>query len=264
MPITSSGSPGALSRRDWLRWSALSAASVLAAGCAAGPQPAMGPDPRIADEAFAFVTRCERPDGGYAPSADPAYPGNSDTRASDLAAVTYAAVLAKTLGRELLRPDLSAAFIRRHQRPDGVFVNLEGSFKSEDDLAVLYNTTQGVVSLRALGERPSHDPASSHGQSTPTSPRSGSRELAPARPYQSSGSAPGTPDAASLARPAAASRRRCSIRSSKCARLATVSFWMPCSPGSRSTRSRAGRWLGAAGYPPKLFHGNSSRRSIDR
>lgn len=158
MPRSCSGSPRTLSRREWLRQSALAAASVLAAGCALGPQPAASPDPRIADEAFAFIMRCERPDGGYAPSADPAYPGNSDTRASDLAAVTYAAVLAKTLGRELRRPDLSAAFIRRHQRPDGVFVSLEGSFNSADDLAVLYNTTQGVVSLRALGERPSHDP----------------------------------------------------------------------------------------------------------
>jgi hypothetical protein len=56
---------------------------------------------RVTDETFAFICKCRRPDGGYGPSPDADYAGNSDTGLSDMAAVTYAVVLAKTLGREL-------------------------------------------------------------------------------------------------------------------------------------------------------------------
>jgi geranylgeranyl transferase type-2 subunit beta len=72
--------------------------------------------------------------------------------------VTYAAVLARTLGRELPHPGRSVEFVRRHQRPDGRFVNLGGEMDPKGDLAVLYNTTQGVVALRALGTTPKADP----------------------------------------------------------------------------------------------------------
>ena len=115
---------------------------------------------QISETTFAFIARCRRGDGGYAPSPDPAYPGRSDTGSSDLAAATYAAVLARSLGRELPDPAATAEFIRRHQRPDGVFVNHEGSFDTASDLAVLYNTTQAVVGLRALGEQPAIRPVS--------------------------------------------------------------------------------------------------------
>ena len=90
-------------------------------------------------------------DGSYAPSPDPGYAGESDTKLSDLAAVTYAAVLAKTMGWKLPEPKRSAQFIARHQRQDGRFVNLGGQHDADSDLGVLYNTTQGVVALRALG-----------------------------------------------------------------------------------------------------------------
>jgi geranylgeranyl transferase type-2 subunit beta len=137
-------------------------------GCAVGSvallQPgkrvrAQGPDDvRLVRETLDFIIRCGRDDGGYAPSPDPGYAGNSDTKLSDLAAVTYAAVLAKTMGWELPRKDRSAAFIRGHQRPDGRFVNLAGKHDPASDLGVLYNTTQGVVGLRALGSEPQSDP----------------------------------------------------------------------------------------------------------
>jgi hypothetical protein len=81
---------------------------------------------RLAQEAWDFIIRCRRADGGYAPSPDPQHAGESDTEFSDLAALTYAAVLARTLGRELPQPGRSVAFLRRHQRPDGRFVNLAG------------------------------------------------------------------------------------------------------------------------------------------
>jgi geranylgeranyl transferase type-2 subunit beta len=105
----------------------------------------------IARETHEFIVRCHRSDGGYAASPDPDYNGESDTKFSDLAAVTYAAVLAATMGWELPDPKRSVAFILRHQRPDGHFVNLAGKHDPASDLGVLYNTTQGAVGLRALG-----------------------------------------------------------------------------------------------------------------
>ena len=115
-------------------------------------------DARLARETLDFIVRCGRADGGYAPSPDPAYAGNSDTKFSDLAAVTYAAVLAKTMGWDLPRKERSIAFIRKHQRPDGHFVNLAGKHDPASDLGILYNTTQGIVGLRALGAEPEIDP----------------------------------------------------------------------------------------------------------
>ena len=108
----------------------------------------------MAEDTLAFIRRCARDDGGYAPSPDPDYPGNSDTGSSDLAAVTYAATLAKTMGWRLPHPERSIEFIQRHQQADGSFINLEGKMDPKSDLAVLYNTVQGVVALRALGQRP--------------------------------------------------------------------------------------------------------------
>ena len=112
---------------------------------------------QIADETFEFIRRCARPDGSYAPSPDPDYAGNSDTGLSDLAGVTYAAVLAKTMGWKLPKPEKSVAFIHAHQQSDGQYINLGGKMDPQDKLAVLYNTTQAVVALRAFGKRPKHD-----------------------------------------------------------------------------------------------------------
>jgi hypothetical protein len=147
---------GSHTRRAWLARIALSTAALAVRRVAASESPRRGDDPGV--RAFDFVQRCRRDDGGYAPSPDQAYAGTSDTKLSDLAAVTYAAVLARTLGRELPRPGQSVEFIQRHQRPDGRFVNLGGEMDPGSDLAVLYNTTQGVVALRALGAAPKADP----------------------------------------------------------------------------------------------------------
>src|SRR5439155_3000046 len=70
-----------------------------------------------------------------------------------------AAVLAKTMGWELSAADKTAEFVRRHQQKDGRFVNLGGKMDPKDPMAILYNTTQGVVALRALGKKPDGDPA---------------------------------------------------------------------------------------------------------
>ena len=113
---------------------------------------------QLPQRTFDFIHRCARDDGGYTPSPDPAYPGNSDTGLSDLAAVTYAAVLAKTMAWELPVSQKSVEFVRRHQQKDGSFVNLGGRMDPKAPMSVLYNTTQGVVALRALGRKPDVDP----------------------------------------------------------------------------------------------------------
>ena len=114
----------------------------------------------ISETVWAFILQCHRDDGGVSPSPDPAYLGASDTRASDLAAATYAVILARSLGRELPNEARTAQFFQRHQQPDGSFVNLEGSFDPTSAAAVLYNTTQAAVGLRALGETPDVRPTS--------------------------------------------------------------------------------------------------------
>jgi len=146
-------------RRSWLA-RATWATAAAGAGGAARPGPRRAP--KTADLLAAardFLLRCRRQDGGYSPSPAPDYPGNSDTALSDLAAVTSAAVRARTFGWELPEPRRSADFVRRHQRADGGFTNQGGKQDPKSDLAVLYNTTQAVVALRALGRRPDADPA---------------------------------------------------------------------------------------------------------
>jgi hypothetical protein len=125
---------GSSTRRAWLARALLSTSS-LAAGRGVARGVSGRDDP--GDRAFEFALRCRRDAGGYAPSPDPDYRGESDTKLSDLAAVTYAAVLARTLGKALPHADRSIAFLHRHQRPDGRFVNLSGEMDPKSDLAVL-------------------------------------------------------------------------------------------------------------------------------
>ncbi|MGO8786643.1 MAG: prenyltransferase/squalene oxidase repeat-containing protein [Terriglobia bacterium] len=152
----------AISRRQLLSWTLAAAGNRLAVSAASARLPESASSPidalKIKSETLKFIEKCARDDGGYSPSPDPEYPGDSDTAESDLAAVTYAATLAKTVGWKLPRPDRSADFIQRHQQSNGIFINFQGKLDPKEDLAVLYNTTQGVVSLRALGEKPKVDP----------------------------------------------------------------------------------------------------------
>jgi prenyltransferase beta subunit len=148
---------GRLSRRQWICRAAIGAALALSTlhrrALSAVPD-----FQSISDETLAFIRRCARPDGGYSPSPDPTYSGNSDTGSSDLAAVTYAATLARTMGWQLPQPERAIDFIQGHQQQDGSFINLAGKMDPKSDLAILYNTVQGVVALRALGQRPKIDP----------------------------------------------------------------------------------------------------------
>lgn len=156
----------AISRRDLLQWGLLTAAgaqfqsqigasafglipwvSEVATSSALDGQ-------KIKHSTFKFIQNCALPDGGYSPSLDPRYKGSSDTAESDLAAATYAATLAKPEGRTLSHRQKTVEFIQRHQQPDGIFINHAGDMDPRSDLAILYNTVQGVVGLRALGEKP--------------------------------------------------------------------------------------------------------------
>src|SRR5690349_1415585 len=87
-------------RRQWLNCAAWTT-SALCAGVAGFVSPDSSAedkaDNRLERETFDFIERCRLLDGSYAPSPDPSYRGESDTKFSDLAAVTYAAVLAKTV-----------------------------------------------------------------------------------------------------------------------------------------------------------------------
>jgi geranylgeranyl transferase type-2 subunit beta len=147
-----------LSRRAVLRGAACVAAGAAIGAFRTPAASARQPD-QLAQDTLAFIRRCARPDGGYAPSPDPAYPGNSDTGLSDLAAVTYAATLARTMGWPLPNPEMSIAFAQSRQQPDGSFAHVTGKMDPKSDLAVLYNTVQGVVVLRALGGHPKIDPS---------------------------------------------------------------------------------------------------------
>src|SRR3989442_1460994 len=146
-----------VSRRQMLRGLACTMAS-LAISKVSGASPGPAQPAELANETLAFIRRCSRPDGGYDPSPDPAYAGNSDSSLSDLAGVTYAATLAKTMGWELPHPKRSIDYIHQRQQPDGSFIHLAGKMDPKSDLALLYNTVQAVVALRALGERPKIDP----------------------------------------------------------------------------------------------------------
>src|SRR5204863_3440301 len=89
-----------VSRRQWMIGAASSAAWLITGF----PRSSFSADEalrNVADDTFSFVRRCARADGGYSPSPDPKYSGNSDTGSSDLAAVTYAATLARTMGWQL-------------------------------------------------------------------------------------------------------------------------------------------------------------------
>jgi geranylgeranyl transferase type-2 subunit beta len=105
-----------------------------------------------------FYQKTALPDGSFRPGIDPAYKGMSDSAASDFAPVTYAVVLHRTFGWKLPDEAKTRDWILARQQSDGAFVNVQGTMDPRSPLARLYNTTQGVVALHALGVKPRHDP----------------------------------------------------------------------------------------------------------
>jgi geranylgeranyl transferase type-2 subunit beta len=101
-----------------------------------------------------FYKQTAADDGSFRPGIDPAYEGMSDSAASDLAPVTYAVVIHRTFDWKLPNQRATTAFLLGRQRSDGAFVNVKGTNDPNSPSARIYNTTQGLVALHALGVQP--------------------------------------------------------------------------------------------------------------
>jgi prenyltransferase beta subunit len=105
-----------------------------------------------------FISRVANPDGSFLPGIDPGYKGTSDTGLSGLAAPAYATIISVTFGWSLPYPEQTVAFLLSCQKPDGAFYAPTGSMDPNSPLAKLYNTVQGILTLRLLGKQPEYDP----------------------------------------------------------------------------------------------------------
>lgn len=104
-----------------------------------------------------FWEKTAQVDGSFRPGIDPKYRGMSDSAASDMAPVTYACTLNRTLGWKLPNESKTIAFLQSRQQADGAFFNVGGTYDPKTPLARVYNTTQGMVALRSLGAKPKYD-----------------------------------------------------------------------------------------------------------
>src|SRR6476659_1001750 len=104
-----------------------------------------------------FFEKTARPDGSFQPGIDPDYMGMSDSAYSDLAAVTYAVTLSKTFGWKLPYEEATKQFLLSRQRPNGDFFNVAGTVDPKSAEGRVYNTTQGIMALHALGLKPRYD-----------------------------------------------------------------------------------------------------------
>jgi Prenyltransferase and squalene oxidase repeat len=104
-----------------------------------------------------FWAKTARLDGSFMPGVDPKYKGMSDSAASDLAPPTYAVVLHKTFGWKLPHEAKTGEFFLSRQGADGAFFHKDGTMDPKSSQARLYNSTQGLVALHALGIKAKHD-----------------------------------------------------------------------------------------------------------
>jgi hypothetical protein len=105
-----------------------------------------------------FFVKTARADGSFQPGVRSDYPGMSDSAASDLAPTVYAVILHKTFGWKLPHEEKTKEFLLGRQGADGAFFNVLGTSDPKSAQARAYNTTQGLVALRALGLKPRRDP----------------------------------------------------------------------------------------------------------
>ncbi len=126
---------------------------------AAADEPSAKPSPQeVLDGLKAFWQKTARADGSFQPGIDPDYLGMSDSALSDLAPLTYAVTLHRTFGWKLPHEDRTLAYLLSRQKDDGAFYHERGTGDAKAPLTRVYNTTQGLVALHALGARPRHDP----------------------------------------------------------------------------------------------------------
>jgi len=134
----------------------LAAGSVIGTGQA--DQPATPTPAEVLRGVRSFFEHTAQADGSFRPGIDPDYPGMADTAYSDLAAPTYAVILYRTFGWRLPHEAKTREFFLSRQRPDGAFYNVGGTVDPRSPAGRLYNTTQGLVALHALGMKPRYDP----------------------------------------------------------------------------------------------------------
>ncbi|HVS40542.1 MAG TPA: prenyltransferase/squalene oxidase repeat-containing protein [Gemmataceae bacterium] len=106
----------------------------------------------------AFWAKTALPDGSFRPGVDPDYRGMSDSALSDMAPLTYAVILHKTFGLTLADEPKTTANLLARQKEDGAFYHVRGTGDPQAPLTRVYNTTQGLVALHALGVKPKYDP----------------------------------------------------------------------------------------------------------
>lgn len=150
-----------LKSHSWIRQIAI-AVVVLAVATRPGQSDDRQPQSATPDAVLRglreFYSRTARRDGSYSPGFDPEYRGMSDSAYSDLAPVTYAVVIHKTFGWPLAHEKETAGLLLARQEPNGDFFNVAGTVEPKSAEGRVYNTTQGVVALHALGIAPRHDP----------------------------------------------------------------------------------------------------------
>jgi geranylgeranyl transferase type-2 subunit beta len=135
----------------------LGLALVHAALSADEPAPKTTPQ-EVLDGLKDFWKKTAQPDGSFRPGVDPDYKGMSDSALSDMAPVTYAVTLHKTFGWKLPHEDATRAYLLSRQKEDGAFYHRNGTGDPTAPLTRVYNTTQGLVALHALGLKPKYDP----------------------------------------------------------------------------------------------------------
>jgi hypothetical protein len=105
-----------------------------------------------------FYQKTARGDGSFQNGVDPDYLGMSDSAYSDFAAVTYAVTIHKTFGWKLPHEAQTIAWLLGRQQASGEFVNIAGTADPKSPQGRVYNTTQALVALHALGVKPKYDP----------------------------------------------------------------------------------------------------------
>lgn len=139
-------------------WSLVFCAPGVAAEESAQPDSAAPKPAPVLAGLRSFFSKTARANGSFANGLDPHYRGISDSVYSDLAAVTYAVTLHKTFGWKLPHEEATRRFLLSRQQANGDFFNVVGTVDPKSAEGRVYNTTQGIVALRALGAKPPYDP----------------------------------------------------------------------------------------------------------
>jgi geranylgeranyl transferase type-2 subunit beta len=121
------------------------------------PRPKASPE-QVLEGLKSFWAKTALPDGSFRPGVDPEYKGMSDSALSDMAPVTYAVTLHRTFGWTLPHEEKTREYLLSRQKEDGAFYHRTGTGDPNAPLTRVYNTTQGLVALHALGLKPKYDP----------------------------------------------------------------------------------------------------------